>query len=105
MCVEQYGPQTIGHRSIAFDGTVTDIQGDEVTFRVNVPYNGASADAAVKLTAIGMTGSSITSAGGPKLSVGNRYLVAGEDHFAWACGFTQPYDPSVAATWAAAFGR
>lgn len=104
MCVEQYSPQTIAHRSIAFDGTVTAIQSDEVTLRVNVAYRGVTAGASVTLTATGMTGTAITSAGGPTLSVGSRYLVAGEDHFAWPCGYTQPYDPAVAAIWAAAFG-
>ena len=40
--------------------------------------------------------------GGPSLVVGHRYLVAGDDHFAWACGFTQAYDAAVAAQWSAA---
>jgi hypothetical protein len=30
-------------------------------------------------------------------------LVAGDDGFAWSCGFTQPYDRVVAACWAAVF--
>lgn len=47
----------------------------------------------VSLTASGMTGTSVTSAGGPNLAIGERYLVAGDGEFAWACGFTQPYDP------------
>jgi hypothetical protein len=29
-------------------------------------------------------------------------LVAGDGSFAWSCGFTQPYDASVAADWKAA---
>jgi hypothetical protein len=37
-----------------------------------------------------MTGTSVTSAGGPNLGVGERYLVAGDDEFVWACGFAQP---------------
>ena len=100
-CVEQYSPQAVAKRAFAFDGTVTAIVGDEVTFRVDERYSGSPA-AVVTLTAGGMTGAAITSAGGPHLEVGARYLVAGEDHFAWPCGFTQPYDPVVAAEWAAA---
>lgn len=102
-CIETYGPNTLAKRSFAFDGTVTGIAGDEVTFKVNVRYKGTAGDS-VTLTAIGMTGTAITSAGVPNLAVGERYLVAGEEHFVWACGFTQPYDPAVAAQWAATFG-
>jgi hypothetical protein len=102
-CVERYSPKTLADRSFSFDGTVAKIAGDEVTFRVGRWFKGSAGDS-VTLTATGMTGNAITSAGGPNLAVGERYLVAGEDHFAWACGFTQPYDPAVAAEWAAATG-
>ena len=98
MCVEQYSLDTLKHRGFAFDGTVTSMSGDEVTFSVGERFLG-SLGASVTLTAAGMTGTSITSAGGPNLAVGDRYLVAGDDHFVWACGFTQPYDASVAAQW------
>jgi hypothetical protein len=102
-CMERYSPQTLADRSFSFDGTVARIAGDEVTFRVGHWFKGAAGDP-ITLTATGMTGTAITSAGGPHLAVGERYLVAGEDHFAWACGFTQPYDAAVAAEWAAATG-
>lgn len=103
-CVEQYSLATLKHRSFAFEGTVSAISGDEVTFAVNERYIGAEG-ATVTLTAMGMTGTAITSADGPNLSGGGRYLVAGDDHFVWACGFTQPYDPGVAAQWKQASGR
>ena len=103
MCVEQYSVDTLKHRGFAFDGTVTSLSGDEVTFSVGERFLG-SLGASVTLTAAGMTGTSITSAGGPNLAVGDRYLVAGDDHFVWACGFTQPYDASVAAQWKQASG-
>lgn len=102
-CIERYSPETVAKRDFAFDGTVTAIDGDEVSFRVGHRYSGPASDT-VTLTATGMTGTAITSAGGPKLGLGERYLVAGDDHFVWACGFTQPYDPDVAAAWAAATG-
>ena len=104
MCVEQYSLETLKHRGFAFDGTVTSISGDEVTFSVGERYLGPPAST-VTLSATGMTGTTITSAGGPNLAVGHRYLVAGEDHFAWACGFTQPYDAAVAAQWKQATGN
>ena len=102
-CVEQYGPETLGNRSIAFDGTVTAITADDVTFAVNHSYRGIGGPT-VTLAAPGMTGDGVTSAGGPSFEIGRRYLVAGEGRFAWACGFSQPYDTDVAAEWARAFG-
>ena len=98
-CVETYSPEALANRDFAFDGTVTSIAGDEVTFAVTEHFVG-SGDDEVTLTATGMTGTSITSAGGPTLAEGERYLVAGDDTFVWACGFTQPYDEAVAAEWA-----
>jgi hypothetical protein len=74
-----------------------------VTFTVGTSYLGPAAGS-ITLDAPGMTGTAITSSGGPNLIVGERYLVAGDDRFAWACGYTQPYDAVVAAEWAAALG-
>ena len=98
-CVETYSPETLANRDFAFDGTVTAINGDGVTFAVTERFIGSGGDE-VTLTATGMTGTSITTAGGPNLAEGVRYLVAGDDTFVWACGFTQPYDADVAADWA-----
>lgn len=100
-CVEPYSRTALAKRDFAFDGTVTAIDGDRVTFAIGRSFHGA-ADATMTLDAPGMSGASITSAGGPSLVVGSRYLVAGDDRFAWACGYTQPYDDAVAAEWAAA---
>ena len=102
-CVEQYSPASLTNREFAFDGTVTGISGEKVTFAVNAAYRGASGES-VMLDAPGMTGTAITSAGGPSLQVGERYLVAGDDTFVWSCGFTQPYDEAVAGDWAEALG-
>lgn len=99
LCVEAYSIETLRHRSFAFDGTVIGIDSDEVTFLVNDAFRGANVER-ITLTAAGMTGKSVTSGSGPNLVVGQRYLVAGEDQFVWACGFTQPYDSDVAAAWA-----
>lgn len=102
-CVEAYTPAALAHRSFAFDGTVSAINGESVTFTIGKAFKGPATQT-VTLDAPGMTGSAITSIGGPKLAVGQRYLVAGDDHFAWACGYTQPYDAAIAAQWAAALG-
>jgi hypothetical protein len=102
-CVETYSLDTLANREFAFDGTVTGIEGDRVTFAINEAFSGeAAAGGTLTLTATGMSGTSITSADGPTLTVGERYLVAGDDDFVWACGFTQPYDEAVAADWAEA---
>jgi hypothetical protein len=100
-CVEPYSLDALRRRAFAFDGTVTAIRGDEVTFSVRTRYRGP-AIADPTLVATGMTGTSVTPGGGPTLTVGERYLVAGEDRFVWGCGYTQPYDPAVAADWATA---
>lgn len=102
-CVEPYSTTAIAHRTFAFDGIVSSVNGEQVTFTVGTAYRGA-ASGSITLDAPGMTGATITSAGGPNLAVGERYLVAGDDHFVWACGYTQPYDAAVAAEWAAALG-
>lgn len=100
-CVETYSLETLGNRDFAFDGSVTGIDGDQVTFVINEAFTDDLGEM-VTLTATGMTGPALTSAGGPALAEGQRYLVAGDDAFVWACGFTQPYDASVAADWAEA---
>lgn len=100
-CVETYSGDTLANRDFAFDGTVTAIDGDSATFIVNEAFRG-DLETSITLQAPGMTGTSVTSAGGPSLAKGERYLVAGDDQFVWACGFTQRYDEAVAAEWAEA---
>ena len=97
-CVESYSLSTLPHREVAFDGTVKAINGNEVAFTVNDWYKGGT-ESTVKLDGNGMVGGAITSAGGPNLTVGDRYLVAGDGGFVWSCGFTQPYDPATAQQW------
>lgn len=100
-CVELYDLQTLTNREIAFDGTVTAVAGDEVTFTVNEWYRGGDTSEVTLAGASSLGG--LTSAGDPvSLAPGARLLVAGDGGFAWSCGFTQPYDPDVAADWAEA---
>jgi hypothetical protein len=40
--------------------------------------------------------------GGPLLVIGERYLISGDQPFAWTCGYSVVYDPATAAEWAAA---
>lgn len=106
-CVEQYSEQTLTKRDYAFDGTVDAIEPgaedapDEVTIDVHKWFKGGSGPEASR-RAFGFTG--VTSAGGSPHVVGERLLVAGDDDYIWECGFTQPYDASVASDWENAFG-
>lgn len=102
LCVEAYSLETLAHRTIAFDGTVDSMSGDEVTFTVHTPYRGVLGPS-VTMTAQGMNGNAIVSVDGALFEVGKRYLVAGEDHIAWGCGFSQPYESAVAEDWARTF--
>ncbi len=99
-CVDTYSLDSLPDRDFAFDGTVTGITGDSVTFQVNEAFRGDGSDS-LTLTAMGMTGTTISSVGEPILVEGGRYLIAGDDHFVWPCGFSQTYHPDIAAQWAA----
>lgn len=101
-CVELYDLQTLASREVAFAGTVTTVDGDAATFEVDRWYRGG-ADETVTLDGASALGG-LTSAGGPALEPGALLLVAGDGGFAWACGFTQPYDEAVAAQWEDVFG-
>lgn len=101
-CVETYSLNTLPRRQIAFEGTVEALDGDRVTFAVNRWFRGGDAASATLAGASALAGP--TSAGPDMvLSPGARLLVAGDGGYAWACGFTQPYDVATAANWARSF--
>jgi hypothetical protein len=91
-------------RDFAFDGTVTAVSGNLATFTVNDGFWGVEDGASVTLQADLMVGEPdvVALEGGPLLVVGDRYLVSGDEDFAWSCGYTQVYDEATAAEWAAA---
>lgn len=100
MCIV-YSTDLLRERQWAFDGTVTAISGNQVTFTVNTAFWGVT-DASVTVTADQMTPPiQVGLDGGPELQVGARYLVTGDDQYAWACGYTQEYTEAAAAEWAA----
>ena len=103
-CVEVYDLQTLANRELAFDGTVKELDGDTATFTVNQWYRGGDTG---EITLAGAAGLSGLTSGGPAatLEPGTRLLVAGDGGFAWACGFTQPYNASVARQWQQTFNR
>lgn len=94
-----YDPTTVPTFDIAFDGTVTAIDGDQVTFDLNTAWKGV--DGSVTLTApdtdIALVGPM------PDFEVGGRYLVTAAGSTINACGYTLEYDADTATDWAAAF--
>jgi len=98
MCAEIYSLETLAAREVAFDGTLTSIDGDLLTFEVNEAFRGVDGDT-VTIGGGGVVAGDPTLVGGPSLQVGDRALVAGDAEFAWGCGFTQAYDESVATSW------
>lgn len=102
MCVETYDLGTLAGRDIAFDGVLTSTAGGGATFTVNTWFTGGTGPETL-LDGNGLV-DSISSAGGPALTVGERYLVSGSGGFVWACGFTMTYDTDIAAEWATVFG-
>lgn len=95
-----YDPANLPTFETVFDGTVSAIDGDQVTFTVNEGWKGASGS--ITLTApqvdVALTGPL------PEFKVGSRYLVTSAGGTINACGYTLDYDADTAATWAAAFG-
>lgn len=96
-CVTTYTLTTLAERDHAFAGTVTAIDGDELTFEVEEVFRGDVAGTVTLGGGLLLTGT--TPDGGPPLTLGDRVLVAGDGRFAWGCGFTQPHDEEVAARW------
>ena len=95
-----YDPANLPTFETVFDGTVTAVEGDQVTFTVNEGWK--NAEGTITLTApqadIALTGPL------PEFTVGGRYLVTAFGSTINACGYTLDYDAETAATWAAAFG-
>ncbi|MEW6223649.1 MAG: hypothetical protein AB1627_03375 [Chloroflexota bacterium] len=94
-----YDPASLPTFEIVFDGTVTAVDGDQVTFDVNTGWKGA--DGTITLTAPdanpALTGPL------PEFAVGGRYLVTAAGSTINACGYTLDYDAQTAAEWGAAF--
>ena len=95
-----YDPATLPTFETVFDGTVTAVDGDQVTFDVNEDWKGAGSS--ITLTApdtdVALLGEM------PEFEVGGRYLVTAAGSNINSCGYTLDYDADTAADWAAAFG-
>ncbi len=103
-CADSYSIGALGSRTFAFDGTVTAMSDDRVTFAVNEAFRGVSGPS-VTLGTPAVADGAVTLAGGQVIVPGGRYLVSGDGTWVWACGFTQPFDPKVAEAWRAALAH
>jgi hypothetical protein len=101
-CAFEFNEQTLAARGWAFDATVTAIAGNQATFLVQRWFKGGPGESVTR-TIDGLTDDD-SLLGGPGLDVGGRYLVTGDDDFAWSCGFTQFWNADVANDWARIFG-
>jgi hypothetical protein len=95
--------ELLAQQEFAFDGTVTAIDGESVTFDVGKWYRG-SGDASVMLTQVGQGEGAVMEGILVDFQVGNRYLVSGAGGVITGCGYSQAWDASAAADWASAFG-
>lgn len=100
MCI-RYDTSILATLDFGFDGIVTAVQGDQVAFAVIKAYKGVNGES-LTLTSpgngVGLQG------GGLDFALGDHLLVAGSGSTISGCGYTQAYDPAVAAEWATAFG-
>jgi hypothetical protein len=94
-----YDPASLPTFEIVFDGTVTAVDGDQVTFDVNEGWKGA--EGSITLTAPDVDPALVGPS--PEFAVGGRYLVTAAGSTINACGYTLDYDAATASDWAAAF--
>ena len=99
----RYDLETLAQQEYAFDGTVTAIAGESVTFAVDTWFRG-SGDAGVTLTEVGLGNGDVSSVPLVGFEVGGRYLVSGAGGIITDCGYSMPYDAAFAAEWASTFG-
>lgn len=98
----------LAQQPVAFDGTVTAVDGDKVTFDVERWFRGGEGDTAVT-RASGLVSGAPELNGGVGFVEGGRYLVSGERSdgaiVPAVCGLTMEYESGMAEDWATAFGK
>lgn len=97
-------PDVLAEVDAAFDGTVTDISGDEVTLAVSRWFTGGDADDVVIRQDPGAAGGNQTATVyGVEFAVGERYLVTATAGLVNGCGWSGPYDADLEAIFEQAF--
>ena len=96
-----YEPAMLPTFDVVFDGTVTAVDGDEITFAVNAAWKGVGDTVTLTSPSEGVALVGPV----PDFEVGGRYLVTAAGTNINACGYTLEFDAETAATWAAAFAN
>lgn len=93
--------EVLATADVAFDGTVSTIDGDRVVLRVNHWYAGSPTESVEVTAPDADLGRLITTV---DFVAGSRYLVSAVDGQVSICGFSAPYDAELAALYEQAFG-
>lgn len=93
-----FSPEELRMREFAFEGTVTAIDGEQITFAVDRNFSGDTGTEVALNADSTLLNEMYTDF---EFVVGERYLVSGDGEFAWGCGFTVPHEPEMAAEWEA----
>ncbi len=96
----RYDPAILPTFDVVFDGVVTAVDGDKVTFDVKHGWKGV--DNHVTLNAPHSSPALLGPL--PDFKVDGRYLVTAAEGNVNSCGYTLDYDAKTASEWAAAFG-
>ncbi len=99
MCI-QITPDVLAPADVAFDGTVTAVDGSMATLDVEHWYKGGPASTVtVENTAVGQP----ALIEGVEFAVGSRYLVTATDGVVGGCGLSGPYSTELESLYAQAF--
>jgi hypothetical protein len=100
MCI-QFSPEELARVEMAFEGTVTAVDGPEVTLTVDEWFKGGEPATEVVLNApLGME----ALIGGIPFETGEQYLISAQDGNVNYCGFSGPSTPEYRAAFETAFG-
>jgi hypothetical protein len=102
MCIE-VTPETLGDPAVelAFEGTVTAVDGAQATLTVDRWYRGGDAEV---VTVTSPDDSETALLGGVTLDEGSTYLISASDGAVRSCGQSGPASPELEALFAEAFG-
>lgn len=95
-------PEFVAQSDVAFDGTVTAINGDEVSLKVGHWYRGGDA---TRVTVTGPSEQLRQVLSGVEFEQGQRYLITAVDGVVTMCGLSAAYSPEMAAMYEAAFAQ
>ncbi len=99
MCI-MYSVEELAKAPVAFEGTVTSVEGETVTLDVDHWFKGGDAEQVVITAPAGME----ALIGGIPFEVGTQYLVTAYDGTVNYCGFTGESTPEFRADFEEAFG-